>query len=216
MNIENQDQINRYCESVTSAESTFLQVINHFTWKKMLNPRMLSGHLQGRFLSQITAIQNPSCILEIGTFTGYSTACFLENLLENAKLHTIEANAETAAKTQQLWKEHGLHQKVNWHVGEALQIIPTLKIKPDLIFVDADKQNYQSYLNLCLPMLSNNGIMLFDNTLWSGRVALEYDRNHDRDTQTIHQFNTYAHSLGTIYTTLLPIRDGITLITKKL
>lgn len=211
-----QDEIHVYCEAASSAETPFLRAINEFTWKKMMNPRMLSGHLQGRFLASMVALKQPQCIVEIGTFTGYATACLLENLAPNATLHSIEADAETAHKTQNFWEKNLPEHRVNWHVGEALTLLPNLHIHPDFIFVDADKHNYKSYLDLCLPMLLPGGLMLFDNTLWSKRVLNEVDLMSDRDTITMHAFNQYAKSLTNVVVTMLPIRDGITLITKKI
>ena len=209
-----QDEIHVYCENVSSPETPFLQAINEFTWKKMINPRMLSGHLQGRFLSSLVALKQPHCILEIGTFTGYATACLLEHLPQDASLHSIEADAETAHKTQAFWQAQFPNHRVKWHVGEALSIIPNLPIAPDFIFVDADKHNYKSYLDLCFPLLKIGGTLLFDNTLWSKRVLNEDDLLHDRDTQNMHAFNQYAKDTKNAMVTLLPIRDGITMITK--
>jgi predicted O-methyltransferase YrrM len=209
-----QDEIHVYSENMSSPETPFLQAINEFTWKKMINPRMLSGHLQGRFLSSLVALKQPQCILEIGTFTGYATACLLEHLPQNASLHTIEADAETAHKTQKFWLSQHPQHRVNWHVGEALTLLPNLQLQPDFVFVDADKHNYKQYLDLCFPMLKPGGVLLFDNTLWSKRVTIEVDRLTDRDTQNMHAFNQYAKNTPNALVTLLPIRDGITLITK--
>lgn len=209
-----QDEIHVYCENVSSAETPFLQAINEFTWKKMINPRMLSGHLQGRFLSSLVALKQPECILEIGTFTGYATACLQEQLPHGSSIHSIEADAETALKTHQFWQQHHPSHRVQWHVGEALEVIPKLNIQPDFIFVDADKHNYTQYLDLCLPLMKTGGVLLFDNTLWSKRVIIQKDRETDRDTQNMHAFNTHANTLPNLVVVMLPIRDGITLITK--
>jgi len=209
-----QDEIHIYSESVSSPESPFLHAINQFTWKKMINPRMLSGHLQGRFLSSLIAMKNPKCVLEIGTFTGYATACLLENLSGQSTLHSVEADPETAHKTQDFWKNHNPNHKVNWHVGPALDIVPSLNLRPDIVFIDADKHNYKAYLNLCFPLLPIGGTLLFDNTLWSKRVINAHDLQHDKDTQNMHAFNEYAKDTPNAQVVLLPIRDGITMITK--
>lgn len=209
-----QDQIHQYCEQMSSPESAFLQAINDFTWKKMINPRMLSGHLQGQFLSTLVALKQPHCILEIGTFTGYATACLLQNLPKSSAIHSIEADPEIAHKTHTFWKQNNPNHRVNWHVGEGLSVIPLLNLQPDFIFVDADKSNYPAYLDLCLPILKPGGVILFDNTLWSKRVLNENDRQNDKDTQNMHSFNHYLKSLNQLQITLLPIRDGLTLVHK--
>ncbi|MFM8995635.1 MAG: O-methyltransferase, partial [Bacteroidota bacterium] len=126
----------------------------------------------------------------------------------------IEADAETAFKTQEFWLSQQPNHKVQWHVGEALTVLPTLNLNPDFIFVDADKHNYKSYLNYCYPRLNKGGVMLFDNTLWSKRVINAHDLVTDRDTQNMHAFNLYAKQIENAMVTLIPIRDGITLITK--
>ncbi len=209
------DPINEYCHRHSSPESQFLQAIHSFTWKNMLNPRMLSEHIQGSFLSHLVAITQPKNILEIGTFTGYSTACLLKNLPQNAQLHTIEAHEETLFKTREFWKLHKKEHLVHWHAGEALKIIPNLNFLADIIFVDADKSNYKEYLNACLPLLAQNGMMLFDNTLWSKRVINEVDLIKDKDTKNMHEFNEFAYKNENLAVTILPIRDGITLIRKN-
>ena len=209
-----EEQINQYCRSMSSSESEFLQAIHDFTWKKMINPRMLTGHLQGQFLSMITALKQPLTLLEIGTFTGYGTACLLENMHKDAVLHTIEANAETANKTQAFWKDLNQHHKVQWHVGEALQILPTLNIRPDLVYIDADKINYKNYLDVCFDMIPSGGLLIFDNTLWSKRVLNAQDIESDNDTKNMHEFNTYAMGFKGLQSIMLPIRDGLTMLRK--
>ena len=124
-----QDQIHQYCEQMSSPESPFLQAINDFTWKKMINPRMLSGHLQGQLLSSLVSLKQPQCILEIGTFTGYATACLLQNLPKPSEIHSIEADPEIAHKTHTFWSQNNPNHPVQWHIGEALSIIPNLKIR---------------------------------------------------------------------------------------
>ncbi len=209
-----EEQINQYCRSMSSPESEFLQAIQDFTWKKMINPRMLTGHLQGQFLSMIIALKQPKTVLEIGTFTGYGTACLLENMPNDAVLHTIEANAETASKTQAFWRHLHQHHKVQWHVGDALDIIPTLAIRPDLVYIDADKINYKNYLDVCFDMIPSGGLLIFDNTLWSKRVINAQDIESDRDTKNMHEFNAYALGFEGLQSILLPIRDGLTMLRK--
>jgi predicted O-methyltransferase YrrM len=156
-------------------------------------------------------------VLEIGTFTGYATACLLKNLPQSSELHTIEADAETLWKTQNFWKQHQKDHLVHWHSGNALDILEQWDDDKhfDFIFVDADKSNYKNYLDKTKNLLNNNGIILFDNTLWSNRVVLEVDRNSDKDTKNMHEFNVYAQSLTEFETVLLPIRDGLTMMRKR-
>lgn len=180
----------------------------------MINPRMLSGHLQGQLLSSLVALKQPQCILEIGTFTGYATACLLQSLPKSSEIHSIEADPEIAHKTHLFWHQQNPQHPVKWHVGEALSVIPNLQIQPDFIFVDADKSNYAAYLDVCLPLIPINGVMLFDNTLWSRRVINDNDLKNDKDTQNMHAFNKYLRSHDNIHITLLPIRDGLTLVQK--
>lgn len=209
-----QDKIHLYSEGHSTPEPVHLQKVTEFTWKKMINPRQLSGHLQGRLLANLVALKNPNCILEIGSFTGYSTACLAENLGEDAHIYSIEADAETAFKAQQFWEEYSFMKRVNWHVGPALEVIETLEISPDFIFVDADKKNYKNYLDLCLPIMPKGAVILFDNTLWSGKVIDENQQKNDADTKNMHEFNEYLASKENISTVLLPLRDGLTMSIK--
>ena len=209
-----QDKIHLYAEDHSSPEPAHLQKVTEFTWKKMINPRQLSGHLQGRFLANLIILKNPKCVLEIGSFTGYSTACLAENLSAEAHIHSIEADSETAYKTQQFWKEYPIMERVAWHIGPALDIIPTLNIKPDFIFVDADKRNYKNYLDLCLPLMPKGGLILFDNTLWSGKIIDENHQKNDADTKNMHEFNKYLGQKTNVSTVLLPLRDGLTMSIK--
>ncbi len=209
--------IHDYSANHSTPEDPFLQAIHHFTWKKMINPRMLSEHLQGLLLSQLVAIHKPKQVLEIGTFTGYATACLLKNLLPDSEIHTIEADEETLWKTNNFWKQHQKDHLVNWYSGNALDILANWGETKnfDFIFVDADKSNYKNYLDNTKDILNINGILLFDNTLWSNRVVIESDRNTDKDTKNMHEFNVYAQSLTEFETVLLPIRDGLTMMRKR-
>jgi len=209
-------EIQEYSVNMSSPEDSFLQAIHEFTWKKMINPRMLSEHLQGLLLSQLVAIHQPKSVLEIGTFTGYATACLLKNLPRNGSLFSIEADSETLFKTRNFWKTHNKEHLVNWIEGDAAQKLQDWQPKSlDFIFVDADKTNYLTYLNLCIPLLSTNGLLLFDNTLWSNRVINLNDRQLDRDTKNMHEFNMHVQQLSEFETVLLPIRDGLTLMRKR-
>jgi len=209
-----QNSLHVYSEKFSEPEPEHLKELTHYTWRKTVNPRQLSGHLQGRFLAQLVLLKNPSCIWEIGTFTGYATACLAENLSENSQIHAFEADAEIAFKAQEFWKNYPFMNKVQWHVGEALIQIPQCKQNPDFVFVDADKKNYSTYLDTIFPLLPVGGIMLFDNTLWSGKVIEPNEINNDHDTQIMHQFNQKASRFTGAKTLLLPIRDGLTMMQK--
>jgi caffeoyl-CoA O-methyltransferase len=210
-----QTDIMRYCEEKSSPESGFLKDLTRFTWLNTTNPRQLSGHLQGQFLSFISAMLRPDCVLEIGTFTGYATFCLASGLSQNGILHTIEADEEMLFKAKNQFNLTPLKNKIKFIAGNALDIIPDLNIKPDLIFVDADKISYQKYFDLCLPILSERGVMLFDNTLWSGKVADATTRESDADTRNMHAFNTMLANQNDLEILLLPLRDGLTIVRKK-
>jgi caffeoyl-CoA O-methyltransferase len=210
-----QDDLHQYCEKHSSSEPELLQNLTAYTWRNTTNPRMLSGQLQGRFLAMMAALIKADCILEIGTFTGYSALCLAEGLSENGVLHSIEANAEMAWKAAQWAEKHPKHRQIHIHTGEALRVIPELQVTQDMIFVDADKQQYGEYLDCCLPILKQGGLMLFDNTLWSGRVLNEEDCLNDADTRSMHLFNQKVAKTPGIEVVLLPMRDGLTLIRKK-
>lgn len=210
-----QDDLHQYCEKHSSPEPELLKNLTAYTWRNTVNPRMLSGQLQGRFLAMMASLINAECILEIGTFTGYSALCLAEGLAPQGVLHSIEANAEMAWKATQ-WKEkHPKGTQIIIHAGEALTVIPGLSLHPDLIFVDADKQQYGNYLDCCLPLMRTDGLMLFDNTLWSGRVLNEEDRLNDPDTRSMHAFNQKVAETPGIEVVILPMRDGLTMIRKK-
>ena len=209
-----QNSIHVYSENFSEPEPQYLKELTHYTWRKTVNPRQLSGHLQGRFLAQLVLMKNPNCIWEIGSFTGYATACLAENLAENAEIHAFEADAEIAYKAQEFWKPYNFMQKVQWHIGEALNQFSKCKTQPAFIFVDADKKNYSQYLDVVFPLLPIGGIILFDNTLWSGKVIDSVELESDNDTKIMHSFNLKASQLKNAKTLLIPIRDGLTLIQK--
>jgi predicted O-methyltransferase YrrM len=209
-----QNDLIQYCEDYSSSEPELLTELTAWTWKNTVNPRMLSGKLQGRLLAMFSAMIKPECILELGTFTGYSAICLLEGLAENGTLHTVEANAENAWKAGRFIEKHPRGSQVQIHTGDALSVVPGLNLKPDLIYVDADKANYSAYLNLCFPLLKSGGLLLFDNTLWSGKVINEHERTGDADTVAMHRFNEEAREMPGARVLMLPLRDGLTLIFK--
>jgi caffeoyl-CoA O-methyltransferase len=201
-----QTDIQHYTEKHTTPESDLLQHINRETHAKVLSPRMLSGHLQGRLLSLISCLLKPSRILEIGTYTGYSAICLAEGLQPGGKLITIDINEELEDTVRNYFSKAGLADRVDYRLGNALQIIPTLKESFDLVFIDADKQNYSRYFDLVINSVNLNGIILADNVLWSGKVL---DSQPDKDTQAIIDFNRKVHEDPRIENVLLPVRDGI-------
>ncbi len=206
-----QNQIHVYCENYSSSEPEVLQKLTQYTWRKTVNPRQLSGHLQGRFLSHLVHTLQPKKILEIGSFTGYATFCLAENALPETQITTIEADAEIAYKAQEFWKDKELSKRVDWQVGNALDVISNFS-EIDLMFIDADKHNYRNYFDLGLSQLSDRGVMLFDNTLWSGKVV---SGEQDKDTLNMHEFNEYISQHPDVMVSILPIRDGLTWVSKK-
>ncbi len=204
--------IQAYAENITTAESDLLQNLNRETNAKVLMPRMLSGHLQGQLLSMISHMIQPGKILEIGTYTGYSSICLASGLKENGVLHTIDINEELEDMVRDYFNKANLKNKIQYHIGNALQIIPTINETFDLVFIDADKENYSAYFDLVIDKVSKGGFILADNVLWSGKVLQE---KKDKDTLAIHRFNEMVKADIRVEQILLPVRDGI-LIARKL
>jgi predicted O-methyltransferase YrrM len=175
---------------------------------------MLSGHFQGRILSMLTKIISPKNILEIGTYTGYSTLCFLEGLTEGGKITTIDINEELEDIVRKYISKSDADSKINYLIGHALDIIPTLDMNFDLVFIDADKENYLNYYKLIIEKLKSGTIILTDNVLWSGKVIQELKKG-DLETEAIIEFNNFVKNDSRVETILLPIRDGIMLTRKK-
>lgn len=204
-------EIQNYAEYHTSPESDLLKKINRDTHANVLRPRMLSGHVQGRLLSLISNMVKPAYILEIGTYTGYSAICLAEGLKPQGKLVTIDINEELEHSVRQYFSTAGLADKIDFRIGNALQIIPTLKEKFDLVFIDADKENYARYFDLVIDNVNLGGIILADNVLWSGKVL---DEKPDKDTKAIIDFNTKVNQDPRVENVLLTMRDGIMMIRK--
>ena len=203
--------IQKYSEDHTTSESNILKQINRDTNAKILMPRMLSGHLQGRILSMISHMARPSLILEIGTYTGYSAICLAEGLSDNGKLITIDINEELEGMVRDNFKEAGIIQQVDYRIGNALDIIPTLQASFDLVFIDADKENYARYYDLVINHVPLGGFILADNVLWSGKVLQE---KPDKDTKAIQEFNRKVNIDSRVENVLLPVRDGIMIMRK--
>lgn len=207
--------INDYSENHTSPESDLLAKLNRETHAKILQARMLSGHLQGRVLAMFSHMMRPDKILEIGTYTGYSALCLAEGLSENGKIITIDINEELEDFTRSFFNESPLSDKIDYKIGDASKIIPTLPETFDIVFIDADKINYQKYYDLVFDKVRVGGYIISDNVLWSGKVAdIQQDRKIDRDTQTLLDFNKMCHDDPRTENILMPIRDGLMICRK--
>ena len=205
--------IEKYIEEHTSEASSILNKIERDTYLKSIYPRMLSGNVQGKFISMVSKMIQPKYILEIGTFTGYSAICLTEGLLEDGQLHTIEINEELKLQNQKYFKEAGVQQKISMHFGNAVDIIPQLGTQFDLIFIDADKINYCKYYELGMKKLNVGGFILADNVLWSGKV-LDKPGKSDKDTLAIQEFNDKVQQDDRVENVMIPLRDGMSLIQK--
>jgi caffeoyl-CoA O-methyltransferase len=200
-----------YADQHTSPESELLKSINRETHAHVLMPRMLSGHMQGRILAFISRMIQPHRILEIGTYTGYSALCLAEGLKPEGKLITIDVNEELEERVRGYFEKAKMTSRIDYRIGNALQIIPTLTGTFDLVFIDADKENYSRYFDLVINSVPLNGIILADNVLWSGKVL---DGKPDKDTKAIIAFNEKVHRDPRVENVLLPVRDGIMMLRK--
>lgn len=200
--------LQRYCDQHTDEEPEVLAKINRDTHLKVLRPRMLSGHFQGRLLSLFSKMQRPLRILEIGTYTGYSAICLAEGLQEGGKLITIDCNEELETFVKENIQLANMSDKIEFIVGEALEIIPTLEGPFDIVFIDADKPNYSSYYGMVFSKVSAGGLIIADNVLWSGKVIEEVD-SKDESTQALLRFNKEVAEDVRVEKILLPVRDGI-------
>jgi len=204
------EKIDEYVVNNSQKEPQILQELTKETWQRVLNPRMLSGAFQGRILSMISKIINPKFILEIGTYTGYSAICIAEGISNEATIDTIDKNEELEDIQNRYFKKSGFRDQIKQHIGNALEIIPTLNKKFDLVFIDADKSNYCNYFNLVIGKMKKGGIILSDNVLWSGKVVEKLDKK-DIDTKALLEYNRLLNSDPRVETVLLPIRDGLSI-----
>lgn len=205
--------IEAYCEAHTTPESDLLYRLNRQTHLETINPRMLSGQLQGEFLSMISKMIQPKRILEVGTFTGYSAICLAAGLQPGGQLHTIEVNIEYEDRIRQYVSAAGYEEQIILHIGDARKLIGELNETWDLVFIDADKEDYTNYYEEVLPKVKTHGFILVDNTLWNGKVTQELIHN-DRDTAAILAFNDHVQQDHRVRNLLLPFRDGILMIEK--
>lgn len=204
-----------YLLSHTDQEPEHLARINRKTHLQVLNPRMLSGHLQGRLLSMLSKMIRPEKILELGTFTGYSALCLAEGLAENGVLHTIECDDELEDIIRNNLNMSNFGEKVILHIGDALGVISELDELFDLVFIDADKREYLNYFEAVLPKLNSGGFILIDNTLWDGKVLQDVVAENDEQTIAIQHFNNQLAIDTRVEKLILPFRDGLTLVRKK-
>lgn len=203
------DELDHYVTQHSQGEPELLAQLNKETYQKILQPRMLSGHFQGRVLSMLSKIIHPSTVLEIGTYTGYATLCMAEGLAEDGTIDTIDVNEELVDFQRKYFDRSKWGKQISQHLGSAIDVIPTLDKKYDLVFIDADKDNYINYFHLVVPIMNKGGIILSDNVLWSGKV-LEEVKPNDKTTKLIMDYNELLKNDSRVETVLLPIRDGLT------
>ncbi len=203
------EEIENYATQHSEDEPILLQELTKKTFLNVLQPRMLSGHFQGRLLSLLSKLVQPKTILEIGTYTGYATLCLAEGLQPDGTLHTIDVNEELQDLQREFFDRSGKGSQIIQHLGQALDIIPSLNTKFDLVFIDADKKNYANYFDLVIEKMNQGGIILSDNVLWSGKVIEEIKQN-DKQTQALMAYNQKIKNDPRVETLLLPIRDGLT------
>jgi caffeoyl-CoA O-methyltransferase len=203
------EELENYVANHSENEPELLARLNRETHQKILQPRMLSGHFQGRVLSILSKLIRPSAILEIGTYTGYAALCLAEGLSENGTLDTIDNNEELYDFQKKYFDQSAWSNQIHQHLGNALAIIPGLDKKFDLVFIDADKENYINYFQMIVPMMNKGGVILSDNVLWSGKVLEEVKAN-DKSTKILLEYNELLKNDPRVETVLLPIRDGLT------
>lgn len=203
------EDLENYTVNHSENEPQLLQQLNRETHQKILQPRMLSGHLQGRILSMLSKIKSPDAILEIGTYTGYATLCLAEGLSKEGTIDTIDCNEELYDFQKKYFNLSEHTAQINQHLGNALDIIPKLNKEFDLVFIDADKENYINYFELIVPLMKKGGIIVSDNVLWSGKV-LEPANAKDESTKTLIEYNKLLKEDSRVETVLLPVRDGLT------
>ena len=204
-------KIEEYIQLKTTDESELLSKLNRETWAKVLMPRMLSGHVQGRVLSLFSNLIKPKNIIEIGTYTGYSALCLAEGISEKGELHTIEINEEHALIAEKYFKESKHQKNIIQHIGKAINIIPKIDKKFQLAFIDADKENYSNYFDLIINKIDINGIIIADNVLWSGKVI---ESDMDNETKQLDLYNQKIMNDNRVENVLLSVRDGLMICRK--
>lgn len=205
------DSLTSYLESHTDPESALLKRIGRETYLKETQAHMLSGHLQGRVLSLLSKLISPTTILEIGTFTGYATLCLAEGLKPQGTIHTIDVNEELEDRVRGYFDESPYASQIRYHLGQAMDIIPSLQESFDLVFIDADKKNNINYYQLVMDKMPSGGLILIDNVLWKGKILQE---EHDKQTRLILELNEQIAADSRVEKVILPLRDGLFLIRK--
>ncbi len=208
------DLLEEYILSHIDEEDSLLKELYRDAHVNLLRPRMLSGHLQGKILKMFCRMMQPKYILELGTYTAYATMCLADGASEDAEIHTIEVNDELEDFIRKYLHRTKLKKKIHLHIGDAEQIIPTLSCEFDMVFIDANKRDYIAYYNMVFPKVRQGGLIIADNTLWSGKV-LETPHYTDKQTIGIQQFNDMIANDKRVEKVILPIRDGLTMIWKK-
>jgi len=207
------EKLDNYIVEHSEVEPELLQQLTRETYQKILQPIMLSGPYQGRVLSIISKLIHPTNILELGTFTGYSTLCLAEGLNKKGTIHTIDINEELEDFQRKYFDKSTYGKQIIQHIGNALDIIPTLDLEFDLVFIDADKPNYSNYFHLIIDKLKPGGVILSDNVLWHGKVVEQLD-SKDKSTKAVLDYNKLLKEDKRIETVVLPIRDGLTISRK--
>jgi predicted O-methyltransferase YrrM len=207
-------EIDEYAGKYTAEENKTLSDLNRETHIKVLIPRMLSGHIQGRILSMFSHMIRPKNILEIGTYTGYSAICFAEGMQPDGKLITIDINHELETMANSYFKKSGFENQIEMKIGNAMDIVPSLRMNFDLVFIDADKHNYSNYFDLVIDKVNKGGFIIADNVLWSGKVTTD-EVNTDKDTKALDDYNKKIHEDPRVENVLMPVRDGL-MVARKL
>jgi predicted O-methyltransferase YrrM len=203
--------IEKYCEQHSSNVSNILNELERITYLRTTQPHMVSGALQGEFLIFLSKIIQPKLVIDIGTFTGYSAICLAQGLCENGIVHTIDIDDEKESIVHEFIQKANLQNSIKYHIGKALDIIPTIDGEIDMVFIDADKETYPVYFDLVIDRVQKGGIILADNVLWKGKILNE---KMDKKTQIIDDFNKKIQADSRVENILLPLRDGLMMMRK--
>tara|TARA_B100000214_G_C23967018_1_gene628226 strand:+ start:1839 stop:2486 length:648 start_codon:yes stop_codon:yes gene_type:complete len=203
--------IQDYASKYTENESKLLMDLDRETWVKTVNPRMISGKIQGRILSMFSRMIKPQNILEIGTFTGYSALCMAEGINKNGLIHTIDINEEIVLLAKEYFQKSKFNKNIKQYIGNAIDIIPKIKNNFDIVFIDADKENYSNYFDLVIKKVNVGGFIIADNVLWSGKVTKNI---RDKETMALHEYNNKIMQSSIVSNLLLPVRDGLMICQK--